>query len=151
MDPPESSKRKASEITPESTVIKPVWWPNKAELEPVPDFMTSNALFFVLWESLGTGSSLSFKFRTDIDEPSLTASVFVVSEYNFFLEKGEDGSDGLAKNKTADHNEAQQRLQRLVENGQVTSVTISHPDGDYTRESTRREEGGWTLFKLKDD
>ena len=46
--------------------------------------MTSNALFFVLWETLSTGSSLGFKFRTDIDEPSLTASVFVVSEYNFF-------------------------------------------------------------------
>ena len=33
------------------------------DTQPVPDFMSSNALFFVLWEALGTEASISFKFR----------------------------------------------------------------------------------------
>ena len=114
--------------------------------------MSSNALFFVLWESLSTSLfSISFKFRTDPDAPSLSASVFTACKYNFCLETGEDGADELIKNETMNEKEAQQRLLRLVENGDVRSVVLAHSESDYTRESTRREEGGWTAFELKDE
>jgi hypothetical protein len=112
--------------------------------------MTSNTLFFTLWEALNQRASVGFKFKSKGEDPSMTASVFIVTGYHFVLNSGEGVAHELAKCDARDAEEAQRRLMSLIENGSVESVTLCTDEGDWVRETTRREEGGWTTFANED-
>jgi len=121
------------------------WWPANDQLHAPPTSMTSDAVFFTIWECLGSEASFGFKMTN-----GQTASLHLCTAYHFCLCGGDGGFVEIAKFDVSGETEAQQRLMSLIQNPDVHTISMKLENSDSSRETTRLSNGAWSLFKNDD-